>query len=492
MKNIKIKFTKTHLILLIIIFNILIINSIYTYQDYQSEKHNPQRDLFGKSIVNNIKNQYSSYPTNSLTQLVKRSINDYDLINNRFVAFNSDQQPYFNSNYILSSFIYQKSNVNINESKVSLESLDYQTLKEITIYISKLASQNEKVTVTFNYDAIDDKENVFVKELKYFAINDNVYVDTSYTEENRITKEISSITTPFGYYGLSDEDGNYYDTSGLDDYNYLEEQLKEVVNDKKFDNDGYYEIINPKATDNIRPTKFTDENNKHYDINIKVCFQELSAEYGINYNQYQDLVSSSRSDETGYIVWCEYFLEDRLYNFTDYFTAHYLNYLISLLLIIGSYFILKLTINKKTTDKIDNNVAISNPPKNKKVDYNKVDLSKQLDDLISNSKNIFIFKKLTCEHYLEPLIVIGNKNELTEVINEAFKFIVRHSSPEDNLTIKIKNNSVYFINNDHPISNNELVELDTIAEIIKAHEYHYQFDSNEQSYQIIFDFNKDK
>ena len=110
-------------------------------------------------------------------------------------------------------------------------------------------------------------------------------------------------------------------------------------------------------------------------------------------------------------------------------------------------------------------------------------MEKQLTQLYNNSKNLLVFKKLNLNYLPNDLVVLGNKNELTKVINDTYYFIINHSHPNDTLTIE--NKTIYFINNDHSITNKELEELNDIFEIIEAHDFNYQKKLNIDNYQII-------
>lgn len=127
------------------------------------------------------------------------------------------------------------------------------------------------------------------------------------------------------------------------------------------------------------------------------------------------------------------------------------------------------------------------PSKPKREVFNKesVDLEKQLTELYNNSKNLLVFKKLKLNYLPNNLVVLGNKDELTKVINNIYYFIISHSHPNDTLTISIENKTIYFINNDHSITNKEFEELNDIFEIIEAHDFNYQKKLDTDNYQII-------
>lgn len=65
----------------------------------------------------------------------------------------------------------------MKNKELNLDNIDYQSLKNITDYIKKLAEKEEKMVATFNYDAITDDGVVFVDKITYFAINDNVFIN---------------------------------------------------------------------------------------------------------------------------------------------------------------------------------------------------------------------------------------------------------------------------------------------------------------------------
>ncbi len=109
--------------------------------------------------------------------------------------------------------------------------------------------------------------------------------------------------------------------------------------------------------------------------------------------------------------------------------------------------------------------------------------------MISSGKNLFIFKNIELNYQPNPLVVLGNKVELTKVINNLFHFTINHSIPKNTLDIKIENKKIYFINNDYCILDNDLQELNDVFEIIEAHDFQYSFNLSQNSYEIIIDFN---
>lgn len=487
----KFKFNK---IILIIITNVLIINIIYTYQGYQSAKNHPKNQLYGKNIVTNINNELSSDTTYlGLSNIIKKYIKIYS--NNYFTVFDNSCNPFYNCNFMSTYLYYGAMPYNTMEEnkRLNLDSIDYQTLKNITNYIHELAKKEENIVATFNYDAISDNGVVFVDEITYFAINDNVFIDDK--KNNIISKDVTSILTPFGYYD-KDEDNVIYVNKDLSSiYNYLERQMNNIVDSKKLDRNGYYEITNPDVDNLNLSLEYIDENDNKLKYNIKVCFQRLDKMYGIYSNsKFNENLYSSQDSETGYIAWFEYYFNDDLYTFATYFSDNYLNYFISLLLIIGSYFLIKIISNKKISVNSINKPVINKSPKIKRevTDKEDVDLESQLTRLVDTGKNLFIFKNIEIEYKPNQLVVLGNKAELTKVINDIFHFILNHSTPKNKLVIKIENKIIYFINNDHSITNKELEELNDVFEIIEAHDFQYSFSLSQSDYQIIINMNNEE
>ena len=81
------------------------------------------------------------------------------------------------------------------------------------------------------------------------------------------------------------------------------------------------------------------------------------------------------------------------YTFVNYLSDHYFNYLISLLIIIVSYFVIKKINHENNTIIVEKEENII-PSKPKREVFNKesVDLEKQLTELYNNSKNLLVFK----------------------------------------------------------------------------------------------------
>lgn len=109
--------------------------------------------------------------------------------------------------------------------------------------------------------------------------------------------------------------------------------------------------------------------------------------------------------------------------------------------------------------------------------------------MISSGQNLFIFKNIELNYQPNPLVVLGNKSELTKVINDLFFFTINHSRPKNKLDIKIENKKIYVINNDYCILDNDLQELNDVFEIIEAHDFQYSFNLSQNSYEIIIDLN---
>lgn len=486
----KIKFNKVHKILLIIITNVLIINIIYTYQDYQSAKNHPKNQLPGKNIVMNINNELSSdFMYMGLSNIVKKQIKIYS--NNYFTAFDNSCTPFYNCNFINTYLGYGEVTSNLYEKnkELNLDNIDYQSLKNITDYIKKLAEKEEKMVATFNYDAITDDGVVFVDKITYFAINDNVFINDK--KENIISKDIKYILTPFGYYNKDENGVIYFDEQLSSIYGYLEKQMQNVVGNKKFDRNGYYEMTNPDIDDILLNLDYIDDDNNKLKYKVKVCFQKLDRMYGIYSNSnYDENLYSSQDSETGYIAWFEYYMDGDLYTFATYLSENYINYLISLFMIIGSYFLIKIIVNKNALiNSIDKPILKQPKVKREVTDKEDVDLENQLTRLIDTGKNLFIFKNIEIKYQANPLVVLGNKGELTKVINDIFHFILNHTTSKNNLVIKIENRKIYFINNDHSITSKELEELNDVFEIIEAHDFQHSFSSSQNSYQIIIDMN---
>lgn len=476
----KIKFNKNVKLLLFCILSIITINALYTYQDYQNEKNKPEHISSSLNIVKNI-NDDLSLRFGSFEDIVKNNINRNYFLN--FMAFDDSLNLIYNNNFNDIGFSYETEN--ISENLISLKHFDLQTLKNIYTLLHDSVDKKEKVVATFNYDAIKDDGTIVIKEILYFEINGTVFYNGNF--DNLISKEITFLSTPFGDYGIDENDNIYINDYDYNIYNYLADSLNDVVASKKFDDNGYYEVINP-VNDYIHPIDYYDENDQHIKADVKICFQILDYKYGAYYTdeQTEEKLYGSYHPDSGYIVWYDYERDGNSYTFVNYLSDHYFNYLISLLIIIVSYFVIKKINHENNTIIVEKEENII-PSKPKREVFNKesVDLEKQLTQLYNNSKNLLVFKKLNLNYLPNDLVVLGNKNELTKVINDTYYFIINHSHPNDTLTIKIENKTIYFINNDHSITNKELEELNDIFEIIEAHDFNYQKKLNIDNYQII-------
>lgn len=480
----KLKLNTKNKLLLFFILNIIIINVIYTYQDYQNEKNKPGHISSPLNITKDINNDLS-LRFGTFEDIVKNNISRNYFLN--FIAFDNSFNLSYKAGYEAPCFSYKSKNeYETDKYMISLDHLDHQTLKEITAFIFNEFNNDEKIIATFNYDAIKEDGTIIVKEITYFSINGVVFYNNSY--DNLIDKEITFFKTPFGRYGADDDDEiiriNDFD---LNSYNYLENYLKDVATSEKFNKNGYYEIINPN-NEYFKPMDYIDENNQHIKADIKICFQILDYKYGAYYTdeKTEEKLYGSYHPDSGYIVWYEYDIMGNTYTFMTYLSDHYFNYLISLLIIIGYYFIITKILNKKrNTITVEEKPIKLSKPKRVVINKEKFNLEKQLTDLYNNSKNLLLFKKLNLNYLSNDLVILGNKEELTKVINDIFNFIIKHSYPNDALTIKIENKTIYFINNNHSITNKELEELNDAFEIIEAHDFNCQRKINTDSYQII-------
>lgn len=479
----KLKFNTKNKLLFFCILNIIIINVIYIFQDYQNEKNKPEHMSSSLNIVKNINNDLS-LRFGSFEDIVKNNIGRNYFLN--FIAFDNSFNLSYKSDYESPCFSYKSKNeYETDKYMISLEHLNHQTLKEITTFIFNELNNDEKIIATFNYDAIKEDGTIIVKEITYFSINGVVFYNDSY--DDLIDKEITFFKTPFGRYGTDDDGVIGISDFDLNSYNYLENYLKDVATSEKFDSNGYYEIINPN-NEYFKPIDYIDENDQHIKADVKICFQILDYKYGAYYTdeQTEEKLYGSYHPDSGYIVWQEYDLTGNSYTFMTYLSDHYFNYFISLLIIIGNYFIIKKLLNKKSnTILVEEKPIKLSKPKREVINKENIDLEKQLTDLYNNSKNLLVFKKLNLNFFSSDLVVLGNKEELTKVTNDIFYFIIRHSHPNDTLTIKIENKTIYFINNNHPITNKELEELNEVFEIIEAHDFNCQRKLNTDSYQII-------
>lgn len=476
----KLKFNKNVKLILFCILSIITINALYTYQDYQNEKNKPEHISSSLNIVKNI-NDDLSLRFGSFEDIVKNNINRNYFLN--FMAFDDSLNLIYNNNFEDIGFSYETEN--ISENLISLKHFDLQTLKNIYTLLRDSIDKKEKVVATFNYDAIKDDGTIVIKEILYFEIDGIVFYNGNF--DNLISKEITFLSTPFGHYGVDENNNAYINDNNYNIYNYFTDSLNDVVASKKFDKNGYYEVINP-VNDYIHPIDYYDENNQHIKVDVKICFQILDYKYGAYYTdeQTEEKLYGSLHPDSGYIVWCDYERDSNSYTFVNYLSDHYFNYLISLLIIIVSYFVIKKINHENNTIIVEKEENII-PSKPKREVFNKesVDLEKQLTELYNNSKNLLVFKKLKLNYLPNNLVVLGNKDELTKVINNIYYFIISHSHPNDTLTIRIENKTIYFINNDHSITNKEFEELNDIFEIIEAHDFNYQKKLDTDNYQII-------
>ncbi len=204
----KLKFNKNVKLILFCILSIITINALYTYQDYQNEKNKPEHISSSLNIVKNI-NDDLSLRFGSFEDIVKNNINRNYFLN--FMAFDDSLNLIYNNNFEDIGFSYETEN--ISENLISLKHFDLQTLKNIYTLLRDSIDKKEKVVATFNYDAIKDDGTIVIKEILYFEIDGIVFYNGNF--DNLISKEITFLSTPFGHYGV-DENNNAY----INDNNY--------------------------------------------------------------------------------------------------------------------------------------------------------------------------------------------------------------------------------------------------------------------------------
>lgn len=475
----KIKFSKNIIILVVIVISISMLNSIYSYQNYQSEKNKSGNISISRNMVNAINDLLSAGGQN-YQEITKNLLSSIYYID--FLVFNSSMEP-LAAKYNNANFNYSEEYRYDLETLIDLSHLDYQTIVDIALYVNELSMQQQEIVATFNYDAIKEDGTIIVDKVSYLSINDVVFVDIDYND--LISKKVTSLSTPFGEYSSMRQGDFIFDSYNFKVYDYMQENLKDAVINDKFDNRGYYEIIKPNKNLFGDGKDENDDTLKYY---LKVCFQEINYKYGNYYqkNEYLEKLYGNYTPESGYFVWCEPVFENELYSFTDYLIDHYYNYIISLVLIIISYLItIKITGYQKKPVIIEKLVKKEPVIKRQVENKEMVDLEKILTQLVNNSQNLLIFRHLRLDYINDPLVILGNKNELTQMINEIYFYLIRNSKPNDDLTIKIDHNKIIFINNNNAIFNYNLDKLDNALEIIIAHDFQYDISN---SFQMTINF----
>lgn len=407
-------------------------------------------------------------------------INSKTFSNNDILLFD----PLFNRvSYNSNSCSFELSNDDYFNSFLKIDYISSTTLEEMVDYIKNLANNQEKVTITLNYDLITGYK-IIVNDVTYLKINDRVFISGQY--DNIITATVNHFDTDFffySYYGNLDTI-NYYDYRGTNEY--LKKFCKDVVDSKKYDENGFYSVIN--SNDNPIEDYYIIEENSGNTINYqtRICFQSLALKYSNNVYQSNES-NSNHDDPLGYLVWYEYQREFHNYSFINYITEHYYYYLIML-----TFTILMLYLLRNNNDPVINKASnIVMPPLSKELpdiqptelDMPKIDLESLINDIINNSHNLLTLKKIKINFVSSPSIINGNQEIINQLINDLYFLIIKCSNSNDTITITLENNSLTFYNPNLNFNEDNIKAIDTI---IKNTSYHRNFKIIEHGYSINF------
>lgn len=453
-------FNKTTIIILI---SFSFIVSLFSYQNYISTKNDYSR--FDRNNVA-ILNDTMALTNKKLTDIVNFYSNFYFTI-----GFDNTKKIFFPNNENIYFSVYHENVL----SNINLNSLSFDTLEKLSKNIKNDLDNNKKISVTFNYDAIKFDKTIICDNLKYLEINDVEYL-SSHTTLPTMTLEMTCLNSKFISFD-HDINSDYYHEGYQDEiatYKYFQKFFLDVLTNKKYNEEGYFEVIDPQDCP-IESYTITDENNKPIPIHVKVCFQKISADY----SEYDFLAKTqSNIQESGYLVWYEYdnSINIATYNFFDYLMNNFYLYLISLVLIIITLLILNYYPKKILEQEV---MTTKSEP-----DYfpENIPLDLTLKKLIENSNNLQLFKKITISYQLEPTIISSDSTQITLLLNHLYDSIFKSSHPGDNIDITLQNHILTITNSQSSFNKNELKMSLKTAQL---HCYDYQL----TEHKIIIKFN---
>lgn len=460
---------------IIFLISTVVVTSGISILSYQENKDDPRY----QTQLQRFANETVTYLTDSNDLDYIADINSKTFSNNDILLFD----PSFNRvSYNSNSCSFELSNDNYSNSFLKIDYISSTTLEEIVDYIKNLANNQEEVNITLNYD-LTTGYKIIVNDVTYLKINDRVFISGQY--DNIITATVNHFNTDFfvySYYGNLDT-VNYYDYRGTNEY--LKKFCKDVVDSKKYDENGFYSVIKPNDAP-IEDYYTIEKNSNTINYQTRICFQSLSLKY--SNNVYQSNESNSNYDDPlGYLVWYEYQQEFYNYSFINYITEHYYYYLIML-----TFTILMLYLLRNKNDPVINKTSnIVMPPLSKEIpdvqptelDMPKIDLESLINDIINNSRNLLTLKKIKINFVSSPSIINGNQEIINQLINDLYFLIIKCSNSNDIITITLENNSLTFYN---PNLNFNEDNIKAIDNIIKNTSYHQSFKIIEHGYSISF------
>lgn len=460
---------------IIFLISTVVVTSGISILSYQENKDDPRY----QTQLQRFANETVTYLTDSSDLDYIADINSKTFSNNDILLFD----PSFNRvSYNSNSCSFELSNDDYFNSFLKIDYISSTTLEEIVDYIKNLANNQEEVNITLNYDLITGYK-IIVNDVTYLKINDRVFISGQY--DNIITATVNHFNTDFfvySYYGNFNTI-NYYDYRGTNEY--LKKFCKDVVDSKKYDENGFYSVIKPNDAP-IEDYYIIEENSNTINYQTRICFQSLSLKY--SNNVYQSNESNSNYDDPlGYLVWYEYQREFYNYSFINYITEHYYYYLIMLTFTILMLYLLR----NKNNPVINKTSNIVMPPLSKELpdiqptelDMPKIDLESLINDIINNSRNLLTLKKIKINFVSSPSIINGNQEIINQLINDLYFLIIKCSNSNDIITITLENNSLTFYNPNLNFNEDNIKAINTI---IKNISYHQSFKIIEHGYSINF------
>lgn len=457
--------------IIILITNFIIITSIFTYQDYQKNKAEFAYKSQFQLITEDINNEFSKFITDS-KNIIDHNINRYP--DNDYIIYDSGHVEYIsNSNNYYFTIVDNLDNDYYPESpenKIFFNNISYTEFKRISEYITNAFNENRTPIISYTYDYVVDY-------LLFLKIDDEIFVNGD--PEQAITAPLIKLVTPFIDYENSSRQDPYCYTGDLEVYEYLEKFFKDTIKNiaplDEFKETGLYHLTNPKDSPIDQIDYINNETNERDILNVSYYFQKLSAEYGKFYDEKINFY-----DDPYYIVWVQYDEPHEDYTFFTYFSSHYFNYLILIFLLGVSCFVIKKTIvNKEIVESVE-------PIEEKEIEIenneikDEINLDEIISDLINQSNNLLLFKKITIDYHSDNAIIYGNKEELSFVINKFYNFMIHHSRLGDTFIIKIAEHRLSFSYAQAKIEH--LNELDDCIEILKKHKYIYEINRESISF----------
>lgn len=457
---------------IIFLISTIFITSCLSILDYQKNKDDPRYYTQLQRFANNIKDDLS-YQNNY--QYVVENNNTQRSFTGEIIAYNTGFYPTILSFHFASVIInYEDTTYYIN-----FNNLEYPDLKRMSEQIKNLSNNLQDINITFNYDSINQEENtVIVNNLTYFKINDEELIDISIdkAKNNIMSAKVENFHSNFFHYNSSNpnEASSYYDY--FDRYDYLMNFCKETIDEKKYNKNGFYEIIDPEDSP-IKIDIYNDKDGNPVENHIRLCFLMLSLDNNDSVYQFND-ESLDLLDPVGYLVWYEYGENFYTYSFTTYLLEHYYNYLIVLLFIIFIIYILQ-TYNPPKLEPLLN----KQPTPRKKINHvEPLDLEPIINQMIKASSNLLTFKNIKIEFFSLPTLINGDKDKINQLVNELYNYMIRYSSSCDIITIRLENNRLTYYNPNLKDNKNDLIELSKCLEIISEHNFDYVIDQGKISF----------